>query len=147
MTRESCYTCPGDCGRCVGCGDGRCAADEDCASCNVDCGACSVCGNGRCEMDRFESCTNCPEDCGMCSVVTCSEALICTFGCFDLMGFPPRINLSCVVDCQARACADARSAIQNFFDCAITQIGTCTDIGCIMRACSAEIAACFRLRC
>jgi len=40
--RESCSTCPADCGTCSApsCGDGTCAATETCSTCSADCGAC-----------------------------------------------------------------------------------------------------------
>jgi hypothetical protein len=60
---ESCSSCPGDCGPCTRCGDGRCdaTAGETCSSCQADCGECNPCGNGRCEA--WETITSCTADC------------------------------------------------------------------------------------
>jgi len=68
--RETCDSCPQDCGECTGpvCGNGDCDAGEDCVSCEADCGACGpVCGNGDCEAG--EDCASCEADCGVCGPV------------------------------------------------------------------------------
>ncbi len=61
---EDCATCEADCGPC--CGNGACEPErgEDCATCEADCGKC--CGNGVCEKERGENCSTCPKDCGSC---------------------------------------------------------------------------------
>jgi hypothetical protein len=65
---ETCITCPGDCGPCpTSCGDGFCNGAETCGTCVADCGACPSCGDGAC--NGGESCTNCPNDCGTCPAV------------------------------------------------------------------------------
>ncbi len=44
--KESCSSCPSDCGVCVGsCGDGVCSATETCTSCSSDCGTCPAPGS------------------------------------------------------------------------------------------------------
>ena len=147
---ETCFTCEDDCGRCTGCGDGRCTGTENCASCNIDCGVCSVCGNMRCESaGGFEDCINCPADCGMCSLRSCSESLTCVFGCVDFGGGGgggvPGFDFTCLVDCFALTCTDSRSFLNNVINCAIGEFasGTCSDLPCIMRECRGEITACF----
>src|SRR5262249_18905236 len=59
-SRETCSTCPADCGACGTCGDGTCNGPEDCTNCAADCGACSPvssCGDGACAPS--ESCSTC----------------------------------------------------------------------------------------
>jgi hypothetical protein len=148
METESCFTCPDDCGVCEGCGDGRCRDPEDCASCSRDCGVCSVCPNMRCETDMFETCANCAADCGECRTIGCAEVLTCVFGCIDFSGgFPPRFSLSCVGTCVATACPDVQFFIDEVLACAVGAIGTCGDIGCIMRECRDSVVACLGARC
>ena len=89
---ESCFTCPDDCGKCKGCGDGMCNGTETCASCQQDCGVCSVCGNGKCESGQFETCTNCPADCGECELLTCFQIVTCALGCIKLQPEPTRVQ-------------------------------------------------------
>ncbi|MBN8615841.1 MAG: hypothetical protein J0L92_34930 [Deltaproteobacteria bacterium] len=67
-TTESCESCPGDCGACPFCGDGRCqtATGESCESCAGDCGVCPFCGDGDCQSAIGEDCGTCSDDCGAC---------------------------------------------------------------------------------
>ncbi len=66
----------------------------------------------------------------------------CTFGCIELMSTPPMVSFTCIADCVAQACADVRFFVDQVVNCAISQIGTCSDFDCIMRECGTEIAAC-----
>ncbi len=62
--KESCETCPEDCGDCL-CGDGQCTSDETCDNCTEDCGEClPECGDDICGAD--EDCASCAGDCGNC---------------------------------------------------------------------------------
>src|SRR5262249_28600153 len=50
--------------RCGACGDGICSARETCSSCPQDCGQCpppSICGDGIC--NGAENCSSCESDC------------------------------------------------------------------------------------
>lgn len=64
--KETCSTCPQDCGECPPvCGNNSCEAGETCSTCSQDCGECPpACGNGSCESG--ETCSSCWEDCGSC---------------------------------------------------------------------------------
>ena len=55
--KETCKTCPGDCGSCnPACGDGKCDPGETCSSCSADCGKCpKACGDGKCDPKANES--------------------------------------------------------------------------------------------
>lgn len=149
---ETCFTCEDDCGRCLGCGDGRCLGTENCASCAIDCGSCAVCPNMRCEMGApfYEDCINCPADCGLCPLRSCGESLTCVFGCFDFGGGGggiPGFDFTCLIDCFALTCADARSKLDMVINCALNAFtsGRCTmggGLGCIRTECSGEITAC-----
>jgi Regulator of chromosome condensation (RCC1) repeat len=92
--KETCSTCPADCGVCPPvCGDGTCNGTETCSTCPTDCGVCPpVCGDGTC--NGTETCSTCPTDCGVCPPVcgdgtcngteTCST---CTTDCGQCPGF------------------------------------------------------------
>jgi len=50
------------------CGNGACSAKETCTSCPQDCGVCpapEVCGDATCQAS--ETCSSCPQDCGTCT--------------------------------------------------------------------------------
>ena len=78
--KESCSSCPQDCGQCpvsAYCGDGACNGGETCSTCPRDCGACPpTCGDGVC--NGTETCSTCPSDCGACPP-TCGDGT-CTAG-------------------------------------------------------------------
>lgn len=79
--KETCATCPNDCGPCRYCGDGACNGDETCATCTADCGACPTsCGDGTC--NGGETCDDCAADCGACPAAcgdgACSGDETCT---------------------------------------------------------------------
>lgn len=104
----------------------------------------------RCESaGGFEDCINCPRDCGMCELNSCGQSLTCVFGCFSFGGGGgiPTFSLSCLAGCVAQTCTDSRFFLDQVVSCAVGSIGTCSDIGCFMRECSTEIAACIGDRC
>ena len=46
-----------------GCGNGTCNGKETCKTCPADCGVCPpVCGDGKCQAP--ETCSTCAKDCG-----------------------------------------------------------------------------------
>jgi hypothetical protein len=104
----------------------------------------------RCETTGgFEDCVNCPSDCGMCALNSCGESLTCVFSCIDFGGGGgiPSFSLSCLAGCVAQTCTDSRFFLDQVVNCAIGNIGTCTDFSCIMSECRTEIAACLADRC
>jgi hypothetical protein len=146
MATENCFTCPADCGKCAGCGDGSCNFTETCASCQQDCGVCSVCPNGKCE--DFETCSICPQDCGTCTPKTCLEVVTCSFQCIDLQQTPPKFSIACVANCVAQGCADVQFFVDQVLNCAIGALPTCGgNFGCIQQACSTQFAACIAATC
>ena len=145
--KEDCFTCADDCGMCMGCGDGKCLAPETCASCPGDCGVCTVCGNMKCE-GPYETCVNCQGDCGKCAAVGCFEMLTCALPCIGFNTNPPKIGLSCVADCVAKGCPDARFFFDQVFNCFIGKIQKCgPDFGCLQAECGAEMKACIGSKC
>jgi cysteine-rich repeat protein len=92
--KETCDTCPRDCGVCPppGCGDGACNGTETCDTCNADCGACpSACGDLIC--NGTETCDTCNADCGGCPAVcgdgTCNGTETCSSCPDDCGACPP----------------------------------------------------------
>jgi hypothetical protein len=72
--KESCSTCPHDCGACSTgptCGDGVCSGNETCTTCSIDCttgcstGSTPTCGDHTC--NGTETCSSCSSDCGQCA--------------------------------------------------------------------------------
>ena len=118
---ESCETCPWDCGECTVCGDGWCDwQTEDCWSCPWDCGECAVCGDGWCDW-QTEDCWSCPKDCGQCAV--CGDGQ-CAPGYEDCW--------SCPKDCgQCSVCGDGKCAegYENCWSCP-KDCGQCQGGGC-----------------
>ena len=51
------------------CGDDICLPKESCSTCPLDCGPCPFCGDGLC--NQTDGCHNCPEDCGACEGECC----------------------------------------------------------------------------
>ena len=101
-----------------------------------------------CESSELETCVNCPADCGTCPVIrTCGEVLSCTFACLDFTADPPMISFTCIADCVSRSCADVQFFINAFFNCALRELITCGDIGCIRRECADEVRACLSFTC
>jgi hypothetical protein len=100
--KETCITCPDDCGTCTAasCGDHRCEAlSETCSSCPLDCGMCdelASCPNTRCDIG--ESCSSCPADCGKCTDLanTCGDGI-----CNQLF----ESCASCPLDCADGICS------------------------------------------
>ena len=139
--------CPEDCGECEGCGNGLCGKAENCASCPSDCGLCSFCGNGKCE--QYETCTNCNADCGQCVVKSCFASFGCALKCIKFDQDPPDFSLSCVANCLAEGCADTQYFFDQAFRCAVLEgVEKCRgDVGCIMKVCDSEIAACIGSQC
>jgi hypothetical protein len=143
---EDCFTCPSDCGACVGCGDGQCLGTETCASCQTDCGVCSVCPNGKCE--DYETCSICPEDCGACEPIGCLEIVLCAFQCIDTSADPPQFSIACVANCVALGCADVQFFVDQVLTCAVSVLPTCGgDFDCIQAECGEEFAACIGATC
>ena len=109
-----------------------------------------MCGNKVCE-GPYETCANCNQDCGSCEVIGCLEVVNCALGCLDLGSLPPKFSLSCIANCTAQGCADVQYFVDEFINCAIANIGNCLGdgggIGCIQKACDAELAACIGAKC
>jgi hypothetical protein len=151
---ETCFTCPEDCGKCSGCGNGTCSGNETCASCQQDCGVCSVCGNKTCEPP-YETCANCAADCGICKPLGCMDVLMCAVGCFQ-----PMPSLTCIGNCSAQGCADVQFFVDQAMMCMMQNIQHClhviiggggVDVGelfqCMQQYCSAEFSACIAAEC
>lgn len=65
--RETCSTCPQDCGVCLTCearcGNGLCERNETACSCPEDCGVC--CEDNFCNAEKGENFFNCAKDCAV----------------------------------------------------------------------------------
>jgi len=83
-TKESCATCPGDCGPCGPvCGDGACQPGEACANCPTDC-PCNV--SDGCKVSEVPGCNGCS-----CEGCVCKADPACCTTAWDD---------SCVAQCQ-----------------------------------------------
>lgn len=91
----------------------------------------------------------------MCPLRSCGQSLVCLFGCFSFGGGGggiPSFSISCLADCAAQTCADARVFLDNVTNCAIMSLPMCAGGGgggglsCIMSACGSEIRACLNDR-
>jgi hypothetical protein len=79
----------------------------------------------------------------------------CALGCIQFGGGGdiPNFSFSCIANCQAQGCADVQFFVDEFINCAITNIGDCLGgggggvIGCIQKQCDAELAACIGAKC
>jgi hypothetical protein len=77
---------------------------------------------------------------------------MCIFGCFNLMGGPPMIDLGCIGNCEAQACANGQFFANQVANCAVAAfVGMkCKGGGilnCLMQQCGPEIAACIGSKC
>ena len=106
--RETCASCPQDCGACPSiCGDDVCNGTETCSSCFNDCGACPpICGDDVC--NGTETCSSCFNDCGACPPICGDDVCNGTETCS-----------SCSNDCGA--CPPCPSGLQDCF-------GVCVDV-------------------
>jgi hypothetical protein len=101
-----------------------------------------------CEADEFETCSNCSTDCGACQTQGCGQVLACAFRCFDFGGGGfPNVSVSCVANCVALGCPNVQFFVDQFFGCALDNIGECDSISCIMRECREEAQACLMATC
>ena len=126
--KESCESCPVDCGQCTqSCGDGTCDADEDCTSCSADCGECEpACGDDTC--DATEDCSSCAADCGSCGPVcdngTCEAGEDCS---------------SCAADCgDCGTCGDQTCGATEDCTSCEADCGPCDSAVCGDATCQAD---------
>ena len=152
--RETCSTCPADCGVCPPvCGDGTCNGTETCSTCSADCGVCPpVCGDGTC--NGAETCSTCAADCGVCSPVcgdgTCNGTETCNTCSADCGVCPPVCGdgscngtetcSTCTSDCgQCRVCGDGVCNVGENCGTCVADCGTCTpctqDSDCVPATC------------